>query len=142
MLNRVMLIGNLGKDPDMRTTESGTLRASFTLATNESYKDKNGNWQKSTEWHDVVLWRSQAERAKFLRKGMLVYIEGKLTHRKWQDKEGKDRNVAEIVVDLLKILEKREGPNHSSGGGNQESKDSTPPTQEFSSHIEEDDLPF
>lgn len=137
-----MLIGNLGKDPDMRTTESGTLRASFSLATNENYKDKNGNWQKSTEWHDIVLWRSQAERAKFLRKGMLVYLEGKLTHRKWQDKEGKERTVAEIVVDMLKILEKKDGPNPNSGSNYNEGKDGSAPTPDFSNHIEEDDLPF
>ena len=89
MLNRVTLIGNLGKDPEIRTTESGVTRANFTLATNENYKDRNGNWQKSTEWHDLVMWRSMADRAKVLRKGMLVYVEGKLTHRKWQDKEGR-----------------------------------------------------
>ena len=83
MLNKVTLIGNLGKDPEIRSLESGVSRANFTLATNESYKDRSGNWQKSTEWHDIVMWRSMAERAKVLKKGMLVYIEGKLTHRKW-----------------------------------------------------------
>lgn len=108
MLNRVTLIGNLGKDPEIRTTESGVTRANFTLATNENYKDRNGNWQKSTEWHDLVMWRSMADRAKVLRKGMLVYVEGKLTHRKWQDKEGKDHYLAEVTVEMLRILEKKE----------------------------------
>ncbi|NOT37464.1 MAG: single-stranded DNA-binding protein [Saprospiraceae bacterium] len=144
MLNRVMLIGNLGKDPELRSTEGGTLRANFSIATNENYKDKNGNWQKSTEWHDIVLWRTQAEKAKNLRKGMLVYLEGKLTHRKWQDKEGKDHYVSEVVVDMLKILEKRE---HGSPSGNvpqnfQDHKENSSQSNEFTSNVEEDDLPF
>ena len=144
MLNRVMLIGNLGKDPDIRTTEGGTLRANFSLATNESYKDKSGNWQKSTEWHEIVLWRSQAEKAKTLRKGMLVYLEGKLIHRKWQDREGKEKYVSENVVDMLKILEKREaGSNNNTGQPPyQDQKDGSSATQEFSNHVEEDDIPF
>lgn len=139
-----MLIGNLGKDPEVRTTEGGTLKVNFSIATNESYKDKNGNWQKSTEWHDIVVWRSQAERAKQLRKGMLVYLEGKLTHRKWQDREGKDHYVSEVVVDMLKILEKREHHGSSPAGTQnyQEPKDTQNGGGEFSSNIEEDDLPF
>ncbi|MBK9719999.1 MAG: single-stranded DNA-binding protein [Saprospiraceae bacterium] len=108
MLNKVTLIGNLGKDPEIRALESGVSRANFTLATNESYKDRNGAWQKSTEWHDIVMWRSMAERAKVLKKGMLVYLEGKLTHRKWTDKEGRDHYSTEITADVLRILEKRE----------------------------------
>ncbi len=142
MLNRVLLIGNLGKDPDIRTTESGVPRASFTLATNENYKDRNGNWQKSTEWHDIVLWRGLADRAKALRKGMLVYIEGKLTHRKWQDREGKDHYTAEVTVDLLKILERREGiSNNANLSTNSEPKEN-PSGQDFTPHVDEDDLPF
>ncbi|MEP7195086.1 MAG: single-stranded DNA-binding protein [Saprospiraceae bacterium] len=139
MLNRVMLIGNLGKDPEIRTTESGVPRASFTLATNETYKDRNGNWQKSTEWHDIVIWRGQAEKAKTLRKGMLVYVEGKLTHRKWQDREGKDHYTAEVTVDSLKILEKRES---NANQNPSEIKESTNSGQEFTTNIDEDDLPF
>ncbi len=108
MLNKVTLIGNLGKDPEIKTLESGTLKAIFSLATNESFKDRNGNWQKTTEWHDIVMWRALAERAKVLKKGMLVYVEGKLSHRKWQDKDGKDHYSTEIVADLLRILEKKE----------------------------------
>ena len=143
MLNKVILIGNLGKDPDIRTSESGVSRANFTLATNENYKDRNGEWQKSTEWHDVVLWRGLADRAKTLRKGMLVYVEGKLTHRKWLDKEGKDHYSAEVTVDMLKILEKRESSNpQDSTIKPGDMKDSIPGMQGFSSHVDEDDLPF
>ncbi|MEO6190856.1 MAG: single-stranded DNA-binding protein [Saprospiraceae bacterium] len=143
MLNKVLLIGNLGKDPDIRTSESGVSRANFTLATNENYKDRNGDWQKSTEWHDVVLWRGLADRSKTLRKGMLVYIEGKLTHRKWVDKEGKEHYSAEVTVDMLKILEKRESSNpHDPTTQPGDVKDNLPGTQGFSSHVDEDDLPF
>lgn len=139
MLNKVILIGNLGKDPEIRTLESGVSRALFTLATNESYKDRNGTWQKSTEWHDVVLWRSMAERAKSLKKGMLVYVEGKLTHRKWTDKEGKEHYVSEIACDILRILEKREH-SHSSPEGK---KDQTPFSEDsFNQEAASDDLPF
>ena len=108
MVNKVILIGNLGKDPEFRTLESGASRANFSLATNESYKDKSGQWQKLTEWHDIVAWRNQADQAKNLKKGMQVYIEGKLTHRKWTDKENKDHYITEIQVETMRILEKRE----------------------------------
>lgn len=144
MLNRVMLIGNLGKDPELRTTESGVPKANFTLATNENYKDRNGNWVKSTEWHDIVMWRGLAERAKVLRKGMLVYVEGKLTHRKWQDRDGKDHYAAEVTVDLLKILERREGGQSNSASSNVNAPEHREPArgQDFSPNVEDDDLPF
>jgi single-strand DNA-binding protein len=144
MLNKVTLIGNLGKDPEIRTLESGVSRANFTLATNESYKDRSGNWQKSTEWHDIVMWRSMAERAKVLKKGMLVYIEGKLTHRKWTDKEGRDHYSTEITADVLRILEKREHttPSGASSSPAEEKKYEDSGTD--ANHLEtaEDDLPF
>ncbi|MBK7358190.1 MAG: single-stranded DNA-binding protein [Saprospiraceae bacterium] len=143
MLNKVTLIGNLGKDPEIRALENGVNRANFTLATNENYKDRNGNWQKSTEWHEIIMWRSMAERAKILKKGMLVYVEGKLTHRKWVDKEGRDHYTTEITADVLKILEKRDhsANTHTNPTTSTEEKkyDST-----TTNHLdsEEDDLPF
>ena len=91
MINRVTLIGNLGKDVEMRVLDSGVQVARVSIATNENYKDKSGTWQKITEWHDIVFWRGLAERAQSLKKGMLVYVEGKLRHRKWTDNEGKER---------------------------------------------------
>ncbi|MBK9271046.1 MAG: single-stranded DNA-binding protein [Saprospiraceae bacterium] len=118
MINKVLLIGNLGKDPEFKTTESGIVRAHLVIATNDTYKDKSGQIQKKTEWHDVVVWRALAEKARVLRKGMLVYIEGKLSHRKWTDKEGKDHYGTEISVDTLRILEKREN-----SGGHSQKKD-------------------
>ena len=142
MLNKVTLIGNLGKDPEIRALESGVSRANFTLATNESYKDRNGNWQKSTEWHDIVMWRSMAERAKVLKKGMLVYIEGKLTHRKWTDKDGRDHYATEITADVLRILEKREHGTAPHTGGAGEEKKFEETGSEGAPNDQEEDLPF
>ncbi len=114
MINKVILIGNLGRDPEVRRLENGAVVAKFSVATNESYKDKNGEWQTQTEWHDVVVWRHLAERAeRDLAKGKLVYIEGKLTHRKYKDKEGNDRYTTEVVANNMKPLDRKE----SSGGG-------------------------
>ena len=116
MINKVILIGNLGRDPEVRHLESGVSVAKFSVATNESYQDKSQQWQTVTEWHDVVVWRGLAERAeKQLRKGSLVYIEGKLTHRKWQDKEGNDRYNTEVVANTFRSLEKRESTQPSAG---------------------------
>lgn len=110
MLNRIMLIGNLGNDPEVRHLEGNVSVARISVATNENYKDKNGEWQTQTEWHTVIAWRALAERVeKQLKKGMLVYVEGKLTHRKYQDKDNNDRYVTEIVANTIRILEKREG---------------------------------
>ena len=116
MINKVTLIGNLGKDPEIRHFEGGSMVTKFSLATNENYQDRNGQWQTKTEWHDIVLWGPQAERAeKTLKKGHLVYIEGKITTRKWQDKDGNDRYSTEIVANLYRSLEKREAaPNELS----------------------------
>lgn len=110
MVNRVILIGNLGRDPEVRSLENGAMVAKFSLATSESYKDKEGNWQDLTEWHDIILWRSVAERAeKTLKKGMMIYLEGKLTHRTWQDKEGNNRKTTEVVGDYFRIVDARKG---------------------------------
>ncbi|MCC6753939.1 MAG: single-stranded DNA-binding protein [Saprospiraceae bacterium] len=138
MLNKVILIGNLGKDPEIRTLENNVMRATVSIATNESYKDRNGNWQKATEWHDIVLWRAMAERSKSLRKGMLVYVEGKLTHRKWTDKEGRDRYASEIVADVLRILEKRDAPHTPPSGYQQEEKNQ----DDLHTNTSQEDLPF
>lgn len=109
MINKVTLIGNLGKDPEIRHLENGTMVGKFSLATNENYKDKAGEWQTVTEWHDVVVWRGLAERAeRDLKKGSLCYVEGKLTHRKYTTQEGQDRYITEVVANNLKLLEKRE----------------------------------
>lgn len=109
MINKVTLIGNVGQDPDIRTLENGTQVGRFSLATNESYKDKGGEWQTQTEWHNVVVWRELAERAaQSLKKGGLVYVEGKIQARKYTDKEGVERVSVDILASTFRLLEKRE----------------------------------
>lgn len=110
MINKVTLIGNLGGDPEVRHLENGTAVGRFSLATNENYKDKDGNWQKLTEWHNVVVWRDMAERAeKQLKKGMMVFVEGKISYRKYTDKDGHERTVTDIVANMFRMLERLEG---------------------------------
>ena len=104
-VNRVILIGNLGKDPEVRTIETGVKVATFSLATSESYKNKNGERIEQTEWHNIVAWRGLAEIVeKFLKKGNTVYIEGKLKTRSYEDKDKIKRYTTEIFVDNLKML--------------------------------------
>jgi len=106
-LNKVILIGNLGKDPEILTFENGVKRAAFSLATTESYRDKEGNWVDQTEWHNIVLWRWLAERN--LIKGDTIYVEGKLKTRSWDDKDGVKRYTTEIIGDkIIKLSGKRE----------------------------------
>lgn len=110
MINKVTLIGNLGADPEVRHLDNGVQVARFPLATNESYKDKDDNWQKLTEWHNVVAWRELAERAeKMLKKGMLVYVEGKISYRKYTGQDGQERYTTDIVANTFRLLERREG---------------------------------
>ncbi len=105
-VNKVILIGNLGKDPEIRRLESGVIVASFTLATSETYTDKSTSERKEiTDWHDIVMWRGLAEVAeKYLKKGMKIYLEGKLKKKSWQDKEGNVRYSTEIIADEMTIL--------------------------------------
>lgn len=118
MVNRVILIGNLGRDPEVRRLENGAVVAKFSVATNENYKDRSGEWQTQTEWHDVVVWRSLAERAEQqLKKGAQIYLEGKLTHRSWQDQEGNNRRTTEVVANYFRMLGRREGGGGDQGGG-------------------------
>ncbi len=132
-VNKVILVGNLGKDPEVRHLEGGSAVANFTLATTEVYKDKTGARQEQTEWHNIVVWRGLAEIAeKYLKKGMTIYVEGKLRSRSWDDKEGNKRYTTEIVGDTFTILSKKE--NTSPQGNTNESTSSGPKTG--------DDLPF
>ncbi|HEV7622393.1 MAG TPA: single-stranded DNA-binding protein [Flavisolibacter sp.] len=114
-VNRVMLIGNLGKDPDVQFLEGNIGVAKFPLATTETFKDRTGKLISQTEWHTVVLWRGLAELAqKYLHKGSLVYIEGRLRTRSWDDKEGNRKFATEVVGDNLIMLDKRtDGGGHS-----------------------------
>jgi single-strand DNA-binding protein len=115
-VNRVMLIGNLGKDPDVQHLEGNIAVAKFPLATTETYKDRSGKLISQTEWHTVVLWRGLAELAqKYLHKGSLIYVEGRLRTRSWEDKDGNKKFATEVVGDNLIMLDKR-GDGHSSQG--------------------------
>jgi single-strand DNA-binding protein len=110
-VNKVILIGNLGKDPEVRHLENGAVVANFSIATSEVYTDKSsGEKRETTDWHDIVVWRGLAEVAeKYLKKGYKVYVEGKLRKRSWQDKEGITRYSSEIIADELNILSRPEG---------------------------------
>ncbi|MEM6773025.1 MAG: single-stranded DNA-binding protein [Bacteroidota bacterium] len=130
MINKITLVGRLGGDPEVRTLESGAMVAKFGVATSENYRDKSGEWQEQTEWHDVVVWRGLAERAQeYLKKGTLVYLEGKLTHRKWQDKDGNPRKTTEVVANYFRMLSSR---NSNSGGGSSNYMPSEEPAQTLS----------
>jgi single-strand DNA-binding protein len=114
MINKVILIGNLGADPEIRYTQDGTPAASFTVATTERWKGKDGQMQEQTEWHRVTAWRRLAEICgEYLSKGSRVYIEGKLQTRKWKDQSGNDRYTTEIVAREMKML----SPRTTAGGG-------------------------
>lgn len=110
-VNKVILIGNLGKDPEIRHLENGAVVASFPLATSESYTDRQtGEKKETTDWHDIVLWRGLAEVAgKYLQKGGKVYIEGKLKKRMWKDKEGNNRYSTEVVAEEMTLLSRADG---------------------------------
>jgi single-strand DNA-binding protein len=108
-INKVILIGNLGKDPEVKNLDGGIVIAKFPLATSETIRDKNGNKVEQTEWHNIVLWRQLAEVAeKFLKKGSSVYIEGKIRTRSWEDKEGVKKYSTEIVGESLTMLGKKD----------------------------------
>ncbi len=117
-VNKVILVGRLGRDPETRYTGGGQAVANFSVATDESYKDKNGERQKRTEWHKIVVWGKQAEIAQqYLKKGSLIFIEGRIQSREWQDKEGQKRTSFEIVANNFRMLGGRaEGAAAASGG--------------------------
>ena len=138
-VNKVILVGNLGKDPEVRHLDNGRAVANFPIATSETYKNKQGERVTNTEWHNIVLWTPLAEIAeKFLKKGGQVYIEGKLTTRSWDDQDGNKRYTTEVVGRELTLLGSRpEGGNSSDGGNNiSESPVSSIPEDDT------DDLPF
>lgn len=116
MVNKVILVGNVGQDPEVRRLDSGAVVAKFSLATNERWKDKEGNLQTNTEWHNVVLWRGLAEIAeRYVKKGKQVYIEGKLTHRKYTDANGIEKYITDVVANSMQLLGSRDS--NSGGGG-------------------------
>jgi|SRR5690606_35722894 len=145
-VNKVILVGRLGKDPEVRNLDSGVAVANFTIATSESYKDRTtGEKKEITEWHNIVLWRGLAEIAqKYLHKGDMVYIEGKLRTRSWE-KEGVTRYITEVVGDNMTMLSTRGGGGSSSGSaeysGSSQERNSP---ESFRAPVDNstDDLPF
>ena len=147
-VNKVILIGNLGADPEVRYTPDGAPVANFNLATSESWNDRSsGEKQERTEWHRLVVWRKLAEIAgQYLKKGSKIYIEGKLQTRSWEDQSGQKRYTTEVVVNELQMLDSR-GEGGGGGGGSGISRDPGPAAQAESgpppaAAAEEDDLPF
>jgi len=144
-VNKVILIGNLGSDPELRTTAGGTSVATFTLATNESWTDRDGTKQEKTEWHRIVAWAKLSEICgQYLSKGRQVYIEGRLTTREWEDKSGQKRKTTEVIARDMQMLGSRgdggQRPSGGSGGGGGQAN-----TPEFAAEtvkIDDDDLPF
>ena len=120
-VNKVILVGNLGNDPEVRYMPNGNAVANLSLATSESWKDQQGQVQERTEWHRLTMYRRLAEIAgEYLKKGSQIYVEGKLQTRKWQDQQGQDRYTTEIIVDQMQMLGGREGGQGGQGGGYQQ----------------------
>ncbi len=140
-INKVILIGNLGTDPEVRALESGVKVANFNIATNETYKDKNGEKQERTEWHRIVLWRGLAEIAEtYLKKGDRIYIEGRLRTRQWEDKEGVKKYTTEVYGDNMVMLGSKSSD--ASKGQSPPPSDENIPEDDSQSPETEDDLPF
>jgi single-strand DNA-binding protein len=161
-VNKVILVGRLGRDPETRYTGGGQAVANFSIATDETYKDKNGERQKRTEWHKIVVWGKQAEIAQqYLKKGSLIFIEGRIQSREWQDKEGQKRTSFEIVATNFRMLGGRAdgaaagagGGAHRSGGGGSDFDDQSGPEESYGGgggghsqssgpEISDEDIPF
>ena len=146
-VNKVILVGNLGKDPEIRHLENGATVANFSIATSENYKDrKTGEKVSQTEWHNIVAWRGLAEIAeKYLKKGQKVYIEGKLKTRSWQDQNGNNRYSTEVITDNLTMLGsamQNETTSNLSDGQTNKAFENKISENEFSAPNDEDDLPF
>lgn len=146
-VNKVILIGNVGKDPVIRNISENTPVAAFTLATNEVYKDQSGNLQKNTEWHNIVAWRNLAQLAeKFIRKGSQLYIEGKIKSRSYTDKDNQTRYIYEIVAEKIQLLGKKDDTAGPIDVSNSSEANTTITNENINNIITEsspeDDLPF
>ncbi|HNY55028.1 MAG: single-stranded DNA-binding protein [Sphingobacteriales bacterium] len=143
-VNKVILIGRLGKDPEVRKINATTTVCNFPLATNESYKNQDGSYTEQTEWHNIVMWRGVAERAeRILKKGSTIFVEGKLRTRSWEDKENHKRYTTEIVVENFQLLDKREqSGTPQANSENKSGSESTSSSETVTEPNFDDDLPF
>ncbi len=137
-VNKVILIGRLGQDPDLRYTPSGTAVTTLSVATNEVWRDRDGNNQERTEWHRVVLWGKQAETAgEYLKKGSRIYIEGRLQTRNWEDKDGNRRYTTEVIASRMQFMDGRQESQAAAVEIPPPPEEDVPPEA-----VEGDDLPF
>ena len=143
MVNKVMLVGNLGRDPEMRALPSGQQVANFSLATSRRYKDRDGNRKDETEWHNIVCFGKQAEIAgQYLTKGKMIYVEGRLQTRSWDDKEtGKKQYRTEIICENFQMLGSK-GESGGGGGGGRDYGASAPAGGDSAPDFQDDDIPF
>ncbi len=148
-VNKAILVGRLGRDPETRYTSGGQAVCNFTMATDETYKDRNGERQKRTEWHRIVVWAKLAEICQqYLRKGSLVYIEGRISTRQWDDKEGQKRTTVEFVACNMRMLGSRSvsaaaGAGVSTHSGSMDTEAHAPAAEDIpSADISDEDIPF
>lgn len=144
MVNKVILVGNLGRDPEVRSLPSGQPVANFTLATNRRWRDKNGNRQEETEWHNIEVWGKQAEVAgQYLKKGKQIYLEGRIRTRSWEDKQtGEKKYRTEIVCENFQMLGQRGDMEMGGGAASSGSSYEEPSYGGGGGEAEEDDIPF
>lgn len=144
MVNKIILIGNVGKDPIIRHINENTPVASFTLATNEVYVDAQGNKQKNTDWHNIVAWRNLAQLAeKYIHKGSQIYVEGKLKSRTYTDKENQSRTIIEVVAEKIQLLGKKDSDDNSNNSiTEQGNSNDVNINSELNSNVDGGDLPF
>ncbi len=142
-VNKVILIGNLGSDPEVKYTPSGSAVANFTLATNERWKDASGQDQEKTEWHRIVVWGKQAENCgQYLSKGRPAYIEGRLQTREWNDKEGTKRYTTEVVAQTVQFLGSAPGAGGERSSGKSYESAPAPKSKATAAVTSDDDIPF
>ena len=145
-VNKVILVGRLGRDPETRFTGGGQAVANFTLATDSTYKDRSGERQKRTEWHRIVVWSKLAEICQqYLKKGSLIYIEGRLQTREWEDKSGQKRTTTEIVASEMRMLGSRGDSGAAGAGASHAAEPDVMPAEDAGGHeanISDEDIPF
>ena len=142
-VNKVILVGRLGRDPESRFTASGQAVCNFSLATDRSYKDRNGQTQKQTEWHKIVVWGKLAEICqKYLKKGSQIFIEGRIQSRQWDDQQGQKRTSFEIVANEMRMLGSRAEASTAAHSSDEAEAPAAPPAEDAAPEVSDEDIPF